>query len=210
MCHRFQQLAVVVIIAVMSAGAWAAPTKAKAPRPTAVEQPQGLFRKADSAFAKGQKKAAATAMLQAAAILRMRAKGLSKEDQVAVDGSATEVGKLAQNMTKTNAGQMRHAFARAELALARHHQRQAAAAWAKKKPAPTGASMAAAAQEIEYIAAWIAFQATPQQLTDNANIGAVGRKLARGAKVDAAEVGKALAVLDSEVSGLISMIWLAK
>jgi len=91
-----------------------------------------MFKRAQADFRKGQKEAAASELRQAANLLRARAVRMPQADRSSVEASAAELDAMARGINKVDDKQMRQAFARAHLSLARYHQRAAQTASQKK------------------------------------------------------------------------------
>jgi hypothetical protein len=91
-----------------------------------------MFKRAQADFRKGQKEAAASELRQAANLLRARAVRMPQADKRSVEASAAELDAMARGINKVDDRQMRQAFARAHLSLARYHQRAAKTASQKK------------------------------------------------------------------------------
>jgi len=218
MYHRAHRFAIVVIIAAFSASVWAAPPAAKAPGKARMRRgafagpnrPEPLFRRADAALTKGDRKTAATLLGKAATALRVSAGRFPKEDKAAVSSAAADISKLAKDIAKVQSKQMRLAFARADLALGRHSHRAATQAWAKKQAVAAGMQLIGATMQVEHASFWLAHKKTSKQVADNKNARMVGQKLARRTKVNSAEVDKALKLIGSELQALSGMIKRAK
>jgi hypothetical protein len=172
----------------------------------APEQPQPLLQRADAAFARGDRAAAAQDMVKAAALLRTQGARFAREDKAAVDESAGMIDKAAKSIAKADAKMLRLAFGRADLALARGHQRLAGQAWAKKDSRLAGMNLMAAAMQLQNGATWLGYKATQQQVTDTRNAGLLGQKMAAGEKVNPADADKAIKLIGEETHGLWGML----
>jgi hypothetical protein len=91
-----------------------------------------MFMRAQQDFRQGKKEAAAKELREAANLLRKQATHMPQADRAAVNASAGELDAMARGINRVNEKQLRQAFARAHLSLARYHQRAAKAASKKK------------------------------------------------------------------------------
>jgi hypothetical protein len=122
-----------------------------------IDEPEFHFQKAHEFFLKKDFKAAASEIRKGAAFLKLEAGRSTAEGRKTLMASASELGKLANDVEKgivTSEGELKDAFTRADFALANHHNMTASEYWAKKDAKKTGYALKAAAQALEQAAEW--------------------------------------------------------
>lgn len=120
-------------------------------------EPQRHFERADAAYASGDLKACETELRKAAGFLRLEAARADAAARRRLDHSVAELDRLANLRATTGAMDpvaMKHAFARADLALTLSHHQQADDAFSAGHTQEAGYDMRAGALDLQSAAAW--------------------------------------------------------
>lgn len=168
-----------------------------------VNEPQNHFIQADRDLARNDPKAAAAELHIAAGYMDMQASRAQGDDKQQLTKAADDVRKTADDLTRGNAkdpAQLKQAFTRADLALARHFQSKASDELQKKTAVRAGHDLQGAADAFDAAVAWsgrpapaqaasavadarrLAAQLIIPQSSANSN-GATGEARTAGAKV---------------------------
>ena len=206
-------LTVAVLIATMqlSGAVFANATKtpiapgAQAVSAPVTEEPQRHFDNAMEAFVKKDYKAAASEIRKATGTLHREAGRVTGDAKQALDGSVTDLNKLAASIEKgavKNKKTMDKAFAKADHALALAHRTQAAESWARKEYNEAGYELKAAAHGLESAAGWAGAKAKAGASAAVTDTEALGDKLATGATWTRDEVGRGFETLGHALNEL--------
>ena len=176
-------------------------------------EPEEHFRKARESFLKKDFKAAAAEIRKGEAILKSETRHATEEAKEALTASSRELETLAQGVEKgtvTSTQELRRAFARADLALAKQHYQKAAASWSKKEIKKAGHELKAAANDVELASAWGGhkLEATTAAVIKDAR--AVAAKLIEETSRTTDEVSKGLDAVGKEIGKLGEQMAAAK
>lgn len=160
---RAHLLVLVLVLALAATAAWAQqkPRGATAGKAHGAASIDMQFKQADTDFRAGHKQAAATEIRGAATSLRASAARMTGSDKTAVEKAAKDLDKTAADINKVDEKQMRQAFARADVAMARYHNHMAKAAMSKKDEKTANMHLAAAQMQHEHATVWAGEKAAP-------------------------------------------------
>lgn len=168
-----------------------------------VDEPEEHFRKARESFLKKDFNAAAAEIRQGEAFLKLETRDATEEAKQALIASSREVERLAQGVEKgtvTSTQELRRAFARADLALAKQHYQKAAASWSKKEIKMAGHELQAAANDVELASAWSGQKLAAATTTVIKDDRAMASKLRKENGWTADKVGEGLDALGKEIA----------
>lgn len=159
-------------------------------------EPAHHFSLARDDFLKKDMNASAGEIRTASAFLKLEADHATGEGKKALTDSLTELQKLTDEMEKApgtiTAPQLDVAFARADLALARHHYQMATEDWNKKETQKTGYALQAASNHLENAAELLGHKGEEPVRNVVSETGPVAGELIKGSKVTPDEVSKIL------------------
>jgi hypothetical protein len=167
-----------------------------------VEEPEQHFKKAHELFVKKDTKAAAHEIRKASAFLKLEAGRATGDSKQALEPSSRELDKLADDVEKgavVSEKELRDAFARADVALARHHQAKAKEDWEKGNNKQAGIHLMAAPTHLEYAKAWLKVGTNEDTKAVVRDTRTVAGKLTEGIGFVPEEVGKAIEAMGKEI-----------
>ncbi len=212
-------LMIALTIAFCTTFAWAQETKQE----TTLKAPEGYvlveedvlivfadapgehFHKARESFLKKDINSAADEIRKGAAFMKLEAGRGTKESKEELMASVRELEKLANEVKKgtvTSAKELDHSFARAHLALARHHYLKASESWAKKEAKKVGNDLKASTTHLEHALAWSGHELEAAGLAVTKDAVVVSKKLVEGTGWMAEETGKAIEAIGKEIEKL--------
>jgi hypothetical protein len=169
------------------------------------EEPQRHFLSAVEAFSRKDYKAAEVEIHKGAAYVRLEADRATGDARQALNGSVTELDKLAAAVAKGTVKDqktMDKAFADADHALALEHRAKAAESWADKKYDQAGYELKASAHGLASAAGWVGSEAKTGAATAVSDGRALGDKLVAGGTWTRDEVAKGFESLGSGINAL--------
>ena len=172
-------------------------------------EPEEHFRKARESFVGNNVKAAAAQIRKGAAFLKHEAGNGTGDVKEALAASRQELERLAQrveNGTITSTQELRRAFARADLVLAKQHFQEAVESWSKKEIHETGHELKAAANDCGLTLAWAGRGLEGAAASTLKDARVVAAKLNADAAWTAGEVGKGLDAMGKEIEKLGTQI----
>jgi hypothetical protein len=173
------------------------------------DEPEHHLKLAHEHFLKKEHKEAASEIRKAAAFVKLAADNAAGEDRKGLLAAGAELDRLADGVEKgtvTSERELKEAFARADYALARHHQIKAAEANAAKEPKKAGQHLKAAADAVEDGAAWAGHELGAGGVDAIKGARLVSGKLIEGVGWVPAEVGKAITDIGKETEKLGKVI----
>jgi hypothetical protein len=203
-------LAVILAIAIASAGVCATAGKAQTPAKGpagegVIAHPEKHFKLAYEHFVRKQQKAAALEIRKAAALLKQESSRAVGAGKKALTASARQLESLANGVEKgavTSGKELKQAFARADHALAVHYNLKAKEEQAKKETKKAGYHLKAAAADLEHGAAWAGHKIEAGGVAAVRTARLVAGKLIQGTGWVPAEVGKAIQGIGREIEKL--------
>jgi hypothetical protein len=170
-----------------------------------IDQPERHFQMASRDFARGDRTRAAAEIRVGAALLKLEAGRHDATNKIGLEDAATHLDDLAAGVaerTVKSPKELNDAFARADLALARHYNEMAKASTAQNEHGKTGYWLEGAADSVEDAAEWSGQKLAAGGRSTVNNARSLGAKLEGGAKWTADEVGKGVSDLGSEIESL--------
>jgi hypothetical protein len=165
------------------------------------DEPNKGFNAAKTQFLAEATKSAVFEIRRAAAYLKLeRARGTASEAMI-LQPSIEELEDLAndvENGIVETVDDFELPFARAQLALARFHQRMADDTWAKKQYRETAEELLAAASDLEYAAEWAGHTLDSTALATLRDTRAVAGRLKQGSGWQSENVQKEMAEFHRE------------
>ncbi len=170
-----------------------------------VDQPEHHFHLASSYFARGDRTHAAAEIRAGAALLELEAGRHDATNRTGLQEAANHLDDLAAGVAKgtvKSSKELNDAFARADLALARHYHEMAAASAARNEPKKTGHWLKGAADSVDDAAKWSGHKLAAGGKATVNGARSLGASLESGAKWTADEVKKSVSDLGSEIESL--------
>jgi len=209
-------VAAIVIVLVLSTASLVSPVAAQS-KPSApdgyvlveedviltfADEPRKSFRSAVSAFLNRKFYEAATEIREGAAFMKLEAERATADAKKALDDSAADLRKLADDVQKGAVGDLKDlqsGFARAEHALVRHHYLKAVELRAKNETQKAGRELQAAADYVDSGQVWLTkkMHKGAQDIVNEAR--RVAGKMVAGAGASAEDIGKAFDNLGKEL-----------
>ena len=203
-----QRRAFSMVAALITAAGGVAIASAVPAKPKAVHKAGPLqaleqhFRKADADFKKGDRKAAAAEIREAAKLLRSEAGLAAAGAKRFLDPAAAELDKVARRIGSVDEKTLRETFARAYHALAAYEEWRATEAWARKESVKAGTYLSAAAAQLERAGAWAEPKVNRAAAAAVKKARAVSQKLFKGSRLRRDEVSKAITGLRNQIKAL--------
>ena len=170
-----------------------------------IDQPEHHFHMASRYFARGDRTDAAAEIRAGAALIRLEAGRHSAANKTGLEDAAKHLDELAAEVAKgtvKSPNKLHEAFARADLALARHYHEMAEASRAKDEHEKTGHWLKGAADSVDDAADWSGHKLAAGGKATVNGARSLGSSLESGAKWTADEVKKAVSDLGSEIESL--------
>jgi len=170
-----------------------------------IDQPERHFHMASKYFARGDRSHAAAEIRVGAALLKLEAGRHDATNKIGLEDAAKHFDDLASEVargTVKSPKELNYAFARADLALARHYNEMAKASAARNEHEKTGQWFKGAADSVEDAAGWSGHKLAAGGKATVHDARSLGAKLEGGAKWTADEVGKCVSDLGSEIERL--------
>ena len=170
-----------------------------------IDQPEHYFHMASRDFARGDRTQAAADIRAGAALLKLEAGRYGATNKTGLEDAAKQLDDLAQEVAKgtvKSPNKLHDAFARADLALARHYHQMAEASMAKDEHEKTGRWLKGAADSVDDAAEWSGHKLAAGGKATVKGARSLGAKLESGAKWTAGEVKKSVSDLGSEIESL--------
>jgi hypothetical protein len=170
-----------------------------------MDQPEHHFHMASKYFAQGDRTQAAAQIRIGAALLKLEAGRHDATNKIGLEDAAKQLDDLAARIAKgvvTHPKDLSDAFARADLALARHYNEMAKASTAQNEHDKTGYWFRGAADSVEDAAGWSGHKLVAGGRSTVNNARSLGAKLEGGATWSADEVAKCVSDLGSEIESL--------
>jgi len=170
-----------------------------------IDQPEHHFHMASRYFAHGERIHAAAEIRDGAALVKLEAGHHDATNRTGLEDAAKHLIELAAgvaNGTVKSPRELSDAFARADLALARHYQEMAEGSLAQNDHEKTGNWLQGAADSVDDAAEWSGHQLAAGGRATVNGARALGAKLESGAKWTADEVKKYVSDLGNEIESL--------
>lgn len=170
-----------------------------------IGEPDRHFHQADALYIKGDEQGAASQIRAASALIRMEAGRGSPQDAAELRMTAGSLDTLAANVVAGNVGSRRDlalAFARADLALARHYRSMATQALTNKNRADAGRWLEAAGNSVDEAASWTGQSPSGAQAQMWDQMHALKAKIRTGANWSYAEAKKGVGYLGEQIQYL--------
>jgi chromosome segregation ATPase len=165
------------------------------------DEPNKGFDQAKTHFLAEGTKSTVFEIRRAAAYLKLEAARGSTEKQTGLQTSIDELEDLAddvENGVVTTVDGFEEPFARAQLALAKFHQRMTAATWARKEYKKAGEELQAAAANLEHAAEWAGHTLDSTAQTALRDSRTAAKALIEGTGWNSAEIQKGMTELQGE------------
>jgi len=170
-----------------------------------IDQPEHHFHMASNYFARGDRTHAAAEIRAGAALLKLEAGRHGATNKTGLEDAAKNLDDLAAEVAKgtvKSPNKLHDAFARADLALARHYHEMAEASRAQDEHEKTGHWLEGAADSVDDAAEWSGHKLAAGGRATVNGARSLGAKLEGGAKWTADEVKKSVSDLGSEIESL--------
>lgn len=169
------------------------------------DEPAEHFQRAYDSFVKGDMKATAVEIHKGAAFLKLQAARATGKGKDALAASSQELRNLAEKVKDgavKSGDELQEAFARADHALARHHQLKAAELWVKERAKRTGQDLRAAAIHLKQGLAWAGQKSEAAGPTAVERARDLAGKLIEGTGYVRSKVGPVMESVGEEISEL--------
>jgi hypothetical protein len=170
-----------------------------------IDQPEHHFHMATRYFARGDRSQAAAEIRAGAALLKLEAGRHGAANKTGLEDAAKHLDDLAAEVAKgtvKSPKKLHDAFARADLALARHYREMAEASMAENDHEKTGYWLEGAADSVDDAAEWSGLKLAAGGKATVSGARSLGASLESGAKWTADEVKKYVSDLGSEIESL--------
>jgi len=170
-----------------------------------IDQPEHHFRMASRYFAKGDRNQAAAQIRVGAAMVKLEAGRNNATNKTGLDAAAKGLDDVAAGVTSGSVKSpkdLNDAFARADLALARHYHEMAKESEARNEHGNTGYWLQGTADSLGDSAHWSGRELAKAGSASVNDARSLGLKLEGGAQWTAAEVKKSVSDLGSEINSL--------
>jgi hypothetical protein len=170
-----------------------------------IGQPEHHFHMASRYFARGDRTHAAAEIRAGAALLTLEAGRHDAANKAGLEDAAKHLDDVAEGVatgTVKSPKELNDAFARADLALARHYHQMAEASAAQNEHEKTGYWLEGAADSVDDAAEWSGRKLAAGGRATVNGARSLGAKLEGGAKWTADEVKKSVSDLGSEIESL--------
>jgi hypothetical protein len=170
-----------------------------------IDQPEHHFHMATRYFAHGDRTHAAAEIRAGAALVKLEAGRHDATNKMGLEDAAKHLDDLAAgvaNGSVKSPKKLHDAFARADLALARHYHEMAEASTAQNESEKTGYWLEGAADSVDDAAQWSGHKLAAGRKATVNGARSLGASLASGAKWTADEVKKSVSDLGSEIESL--------
>jgi len=170
-----------------------------------IHEPEHHFHMASRYFAHGDRTHAAAEIRAGAALLKLEAGRPDATNKTGLEDAAKHLDDIAAgvaNGTVKSPKELNDAFARADLALARHYHQMAQASAARNEHEKTGYWLEGAADSVGDAAEWSKHKLAAGGRATVNSARSLGVKLEGGAKWTADEVNKSVSDLGSEIEKL--------
>jgi hypothetical protein len=170
-----------------------------------IDEPEHHFHMASRYFAHGDRTHAAAEIRSGAALVKLEAGRHDATNKTGLEDAAKHLDALAAGVasgTVKSPKELNDAFARADLALARHYHQMAEASAARNEHEKTGYWLEGAADSVDDAADWSGHKLKAGGRATVNGARSLGAKLEGGAKWTAAEVKKSVSDLGSEIESL--------
>ena len=170
-----------------------------------IDQPEHHFHMASRYFAHGDRTHAAAEIRAGAALIKLEAGRHDATNKTGLEDAAKHLDELAAgvaNGSVKSPKKLHDAFARADLALARHYHEMAEASAAHNEHEKTGYWLKGAADSVDDAAQWSGHKLAAGGRATVSGARSLGVKLEGGAKWTAEEVKKYVSDLGSEIESL--------
>lgn len=170
-----------------------------------IDQPEHDFHLASRYFARGDRPHAAAEIRAGAALLKLEAGRHDAANKTGLEEAARHLDDLATgvaNGTVKSSKELNDAFARADLALARHYHQMAEDSAAHNQHERTGYWLNGAADSLEDGAEWSGHKLAAGGSAAVNGARSLGAKLASGAKWTADEVKRSVSDLGTEIKSV--------
>ena len=197
--HRLNLFAVVVAFALIFAGILPWTAIAEPESQSSVEQ---TFQKAKQNYLEKNMNSAAEQIQKSASYMRAQAAKASDMGKEALNTSAKELEKLADDVKKgtvTSVKRMEETFARAYVALASDSHIKSTESWAKKEKAKAGDALDSANKYLERSFAWAGQKIETRTTEVMKKSQELSLKLKKKGSVVAEDVGKGLKDVGNEI-----------
>lgn len=172
-----------------------------------IDQPERHFHMASRYFARGDRTHAAAEIRVGAALLKLEAGRHDATNKAGLDAAAKHLDDVAAGVDKgtvKSPKQLNDAFARADLALARHYHDMAKASEAQDEHGKTGYWLQATADSVDDSARWSGHKLAEAGTATVNGARSLGAKLEGGAQWTADKVKKSISDLGSAIDSLAS------
>jgi hypothetical protein len=171
-----------------------------------IDQPEHHFHMASKYFARGDRTHAAAEIRAGAALVKLEAGRHNATNKAGLEAAAKHLDDVAAGVatgTIKSSKELNDAFARADLALARHyHQMAEASAAQNEHEKKTGYWLEGAADSVDDAAEWSGRKLAAGGKATVNGARSLGAKLEGGAKWSADEIKKSVSDVDSEIESL--------
>ncbi len=170
-----------------------------------IDQPEHHFHMASRYFAHGDRTDAAAEIRAGAALVKLEAGRHNATNKAGLEDAAKHLDDLAAGVatgTVKSPKELNHAFASADLALARHYHQMAEASAAQNEHEKTGYWLNGAADSVDDAAEWSGHKLAAGGRATVNGARSLGAKLEGGAKWTADEVKKYVNDLGTEIESL--------
>ncbi len=170
-----------------------------------IDQPEHHFHMASRYFARGDRTHAAAEIRVGAALLKLEAGRHDATNKTGLEDAAKHLDDLAAGVAKgtvKSPKELNAAFARADLALARHYHEMAKASAERNEHENTGYWLEGAADSVDDAAEWSGHKLAASGTATVKGARSLGTQLEGGAKWTADEVKKSVSDLGSEIESL--------
>jgi hypothetical protein len=177
------------------------------------DEPSHHMQRAHASFLKKEYKAAANELQKTASYLHVESQNAVGETKSALAASAEELDRLAHDVaagTVKSAKTLESAFARAEHALATHHQAKANTALSEKHGTTAGHYLNSAVTHLENAAKWTGHELESGTVATANGVRTVAGKLIEGSGAVVDEAGKGINWVGEEIVKLGKTIEPAK
>ena len=160
-----------------------------------IDEPEHHFHMASRYFARGDRTHAAAEIRAGAALLKLEAGRHDATNKTGLEDAAKHLDDLAAGVAKgtvKSPKELNDAFARADLALARHYHQMAEASAAQNEHEKTGYWLEGAADSVDDAAEWSGHKLAAGGRATVNGARSLGAKLESGAKWTADEVKKSV------------------
>jgi hypothetical protein len=200
--QRVNLFVAVAVFALITVGIMPGTAIAASESESSIEQ---TFQKAKQDYLQKNLKSAAQQIQKSAAYMKTKAAQASAEGKEALNASARELEKLADDVKKgavASVKSMEKAFARAYVALAAESHIKSTQSWAKKEAAKAGDALDSATRYLERSFTWAGQKVETSTKNAMQKSKELALKLKKKGSMMAEEVGKGLKDAGSEIEKL--------